>query len=142
MVNHQSWMRKFVLSLALVVLLLSATVVHAVPFQEGRFRNCTSDNSCRLNFDGPGPGRTLTIQHITCKVLTSQAAPAWVVQYFDGNHALYLKTEIQDSSRRSFVAGGPVLFRTGGNDMHVDVLLGAVMDSQIACTITGNSVQN
>jgi hypothetical protein len=142
MLSHQPWKRTCMLVSSLAVTLLSITLAHAAPFQEGKFRNCTNENICRLNFDGPGPNRTLTIQHITCKVLTTQAAPAWVVQLFDGTNALYLKTEIQDNARRSFVAGGPVLFRTGGDNIHVEALLGAFMDSQIACTITGNAIRN
>ena len=139
MLSSQALIRKIVFSSTFAFTLLGSALAYAAPFQAGKSANCTNSNICRLRFAGPSPGKTLTVEHMTCKVLTTTAAPAWVVQMFDGTHALYLNTEIQDDAQRSLVAGGPVTFRTRGTTLTVEALLGGFMDSQLSCTITGQT---
>ena len=124
-------------SCAFATAMLVSSLACAADFQEGHNKNCPGSNICILNFAGPGAGKKLRIQHITCKALTSEAAPAWVIQLFDNNNALYVPAVIQDAARRSFVATAPVTFFTGGPNITISALLGGVMDSQLACTISG-----
>ena len=133
-------MRRFsALVVSLSVIVLISSVAYAVNYQEGQTVNCTTDNICRTEeFRNPGAGISLRITHLTCKLLTSERAPAWVIQFFDGNNALYIPTVIQDDEGRSFVATtGAMTFFSGGGNMRVEALLGASMDAQLSCTLTG-----
>src|SRR4051794_30565257 len=119
--------RTLIVSSAAVTLASSAA--YSADFQEGHFKACAAINSCSVHFTGPGPGKKLKLQNVTCKLLTSTPANAWVIELFDGNNALYLKSEIEDNNRRSFVAGGPVSFITGGNNIDITALVGGTTDS-------------
>ena len=127
------------LALGFAAAMLASSMAYAADFQEGHIKNCAGANTCTLNFAGPGLGKKLRLQHVTCRLTTNVAAPAWVVQYFDGTHGLFVPTVIQDAARRSFVATAPVTFFTGGSNITVQALLGGFIDSQLACTITGQS---
>ena len=119
--------------------LLSPSFADAADFQEGRFLNCTSSSICRLNFAGPGAGGRLRLEHITCRLRTSESVDAWAVDLFDGNNALYLPMVRQDFVAQSFAGAAPVMFFTGGAAIAVTANLGAATSSELACTLTGQT---
>jgi hypothetical protein len=133
-------LRPGVLAVGFAAAMLASPVVHAANFQEGHIKNCATD-TCRLNFTGLAPGKTLRVQHVSCRLRTSKPAPQSVVQVFDGVHAVFVPTVVQDDNvRRAFVAGSPVTYFTvGGRDFFVEALLGDAIGSEFACTITGQT---
>ena len=119
--------------------LLAASFANAADFQEGRFANCTGTSSCSLHFVGPGAGAKLRLEHITCRLRTATSLELSLVDLFDNNHALYVPTIDQDKNNRAFVATAPVTFFTGGTAIKVTAHFGVTTNSELACTITGQT---
>ena|SRR5689334_15116780 len=122
-----------------LAVMFASSAAYSADFQQGTFKACSATNTCAVHFTGPGAGKKLRLQNVVCKLLTSTPANAFVIELFDGNNALYLKAEAEDTVGRSFVAGGPTLFITGGNNINITALVGGITDSLLACTITGQS---
>jgi hypothetical protein len=121
--------------------MLASSMAYAANFQEGQFKNCAGSPTCTLHFNGPAPGKTLRVQHVSCRLRTTAPAPQWIVQVFDGVHGVFVPTDVQDNgARRAFVANSPVTYFTaGGRDIIVEALLNAPIPAEFACTITGQS---
>ena len=115
-----------------------ATTAHAAIFQEGRIKNCAGE-TCTLSLTVPAPGKTLRVQHVSCRLRTSTPASQAIVQLFDGVNAVFVPTAVQDNgARRAFVANSPVTYFTvGGRPFFtIEAVLGAPINSEFACTVT------
>ncbi len=121
------------------LLLGAAPAAYAANYQDGKTATCNAANSCTVTFRNPGAGKTLRVTNLGCKVVTNESAPAFVMQFFDGRHTLFVPTYVQDIEHRSFVASasGNLMFFTGGAQMKATALHGATVDSQLVCTLTG-----
>ena len=120
--------------------LLAPSFADAADFQEGRFINCAGASSCRLSFVGPGAGARLRLDHITCKVSLTTPRIFVSVDLFDNNNALYVPTVSQEQNGLIHVATAPVTFFTGGTAIAVTAHIGVTTNSQLACTITGQTL--
>jgi hypothetical protein len=127
------------LAAGLAAAMLVSSMAYAANFQEGHIKNCATE-TCTLNFTGPGPGKTLRLQEVTCRLRTSARALVTLVDYFDSTHALFVPVAVQDdNARRNFVATTQAQFFTGGANMTVSAHLGTAIGSEFACTITGQT---
>ena len=123
------------LAAAIAGMLLAPSPSRAPDFQEGRYRNCGRAEICELKFAGPGPGQTLRLRHVICRLTTSRAIESWRIELFDDNNALYVPA-FQQSLNVS-VASAPVDFLTGGSNIIITAFLEDVTRSQLACTLSG-----
>jgi len=132
-------LRPRALALGFAAATLASPMAHAANFQEGHIKNCAGE-TCTLNFNGPGPGKRLRLQQVTCRLQTSESPPLTFVDYFDSTHALFVPAVVQDDgARQHFVATTQAQFFTGGSRMTVSAHLGKAIGSELACTITGQS---
>ena len=65
----------------------------------------------KLNFAGPGPGAKLRLEYVTCKLRILRHLTR-LVEFFDGNNALYLPMVFVSDRFDTWVASMPVTFFT------------------------------
>src|SRR5262245_41912315 len=70
-----------------------SAAANAANYQNGALKNCTSANSCTLNF--PSAGGNLRLDYVSCQLLAGSAfsANASVISVFNGTHAIFLNTQ-------------------------------------------------
>jgi hypothetical protein len=119
------------------VLVAGSATANAANYQNGALKNCPGANSCTLNF--PAPGGSLRVDYVSCRLLTNPASNAWVISVFNGTHAIFLDTQQQDAAgiRRSFTTSNQMKYFVGSGAYTINVLTGAFVDIQLACTVVG-----